>query len=440
MNIWNHLDQSEYEKYGLDMHRFASEVYPLCRSITGDGVRKTLKCIRNYVPLNIYEVNSGTQVFDWTVPKEWNIREAYIKGPDGCEVANYRNNNLHIVSYSIPVHQIFRLNELKEHLYTLPEHPEWIPYRTAYYKPEWGFCLKHSQLLMLEDGEYEVVIDTSFSKGSMTYGEYYIKGEMSDEVMISTHLCHPSLANDNLSGICVAIYLAQILSSQQLRYSYRFVFVPGTIGAIAWLAKNKDSICRIKHGLVLSCLGDKGGFHYKKSRDGHAEIDKIVAHVFRYCGESSEVIEFAPTGYDERQYGSPGINLPVGCLMRSIGGAFPEYHTSADNLDFIRPIQLARSLNLCVNICSIIEGNQYYINLNPCCEPQLSRRNLYRDADGKEPDTDHIARLWVLNLSDGKKSLLEVAERSGLSFDSVYRAAKQLMDGHLLTIKSSQSK
>jgi len=436
-NLWENRDRLNYEKLGMDMQQFASILYPLCRSITGNGVRETLKYIHNYIPLNIYEVASGTQVFDWTIPKEWNIREAYIKGPDGTDVVNYRNCNLHILNYSVPINKIVRLEELKKHLFTLPEHPEWIPYRTSYYKSEWGFCLKHNQLLQLQEGEYQIVIDTSLEDGSMTYGEYYLKGEMNDEVLISTHICHPSLANDNLSGISIATFLAQILSNRKLRYSYRFVFAPGTIGAIAWLARNRSTTFRIKHGLVMTCLGDKGGYHYKKSRSGHAEIDRILTHVLRFCGESSEVMEFAPYGYDERQYGSPAINLPVGCLTRSIGGGFPEYHTSADNLDFILPTQLARSLHLCINICGVIEGNQCYINLYPNCEPQLGRRNLYRSLDDKHADIDHDARLWVLNLSDGSHSLLDIAERSGISFNYIYGAAKQLMKSELLAIKDS---
>ena len=240
--------------------------------------------------------------------------------------------------------QTMPLSELKPHLFTIPEHPDWIPYRTSYYKEDWGFCLSHNQMMALEDGEYEVCIDSTLEDGHLTYGECYLRGRSTDEVLISCHACHPSLANDNLSGLTVATFLAKFLSGRDLRYSYRFLFIPGTIGAITWLARNREAVGRIRHGLVLTCIGDAGGFHYKKSRRGNAEIDRAAAHVLRHCGESAEILEFSPYGYDERQYCSPGFNLPVGCLMRSVWGSFPEYHTSADNLDFIRPLQLAGSL------------------------------------------------------------------------------------------------
>ncbi len=262
--------------------------------------------------------------------------------PDGKRVVDFQQCNLHVMNYSVPVHATMPLSELKPHLFTIPEHPDWIPYRTSYYKEDWGFCLSHNQMLALEDGEYEVCIDSTLEDGHLTYGECYLAGRSSDEVLISCHACHPSLANDNLSGLTVATFLAQFLSGRDLRYSYRFLFIPGTIGAITWLARNRETAGRIRHGLVLTCIGDAGGFHYKKSRRGNAEIDRAAAHVLRHSGESAEILEFSPYGYDERQYCSPGFNLPVGCLMRSVWGSFPEYHTSADNLDFIRPLQLGR--------------------------------------------------------------------------------------------------
>jgi aminopeptidase-like protein len=426
------LDQESLAGVGRDLHEFATKLYPICRSITGNGIRRTLEMIGERIPLQISEVPTGTAVFDWTVPKEWNVHDAYIKDATGRRLVDFQQSSLHLLNYSTPIHAKLPLSKLKEHLFTLPEHPDWIPYRTSYYKPGWGFCLTHSQLLALSDGEYEVCIDTTLENGHLTYGECYLPGRSNEEVLISVHACHPSLANDNLSGLTVATSLAQLLVGKDLRYSYRFLFIPGTIGAITWLARNKETVPRVRHGLVLTCIGDAGGFHYKKSRRGDAEIDRAAAHVLRHCGEPSEVLEFSPYGYDERQYCSPGFNLPVGCLMRSVWGTFPEYHTSADNLDFIHPQQLARSLRLCVSIFDVLENNRSYLNQNPCCEPQLGKRNLYRSTGGDSIDKEINARLWVLNFSDGEHSLLDIAERSGLPFAAIHDAAELLRENRLL--------
>jgi aminopeptidase-like protein len=354
MSLLKELDRRDPAEAGKELYRFATDLFPICRSITGAGIRQTLESIGRRVPLRVAEVSSGTTVFDWVVPKEWNIRDAYIKGPDGTRIVDFQKSNLHVLNYSVPVHETMRLSELKPHLFTLPEHPGWIPYRTSYYQENWGFCLSHDQLLALEDGLYEVCIDSTLEDGHLSYGEFYSPGRSTDEVLISCHSCHPSLANDNLSGIAVATALAQLLSGHDLRYSYRFLFIPGTIGAITWLALNPEEARRIRHGLVLTCIGDAAGFHYKRSRRGDAEIDRAAENVLRHSGESSEILNFSPFGYDERQYCSPGFNLPVGCLMRSVWGTFPEYHTSADNLDFIQPMQLAGSLRVCAGILDVL--------------------------------------------------------------------------------------
>jgi aminopeptidase-like protein len=424
--------EKDLAETGKELFQFAAELFPICRSITGDGLRETLKMIRSRIPLEIHEVKTGTRVFDWEVPKEWNIRDAYIKDASGRRVVDFRQHNLHVLNYSLPVRISMPLSELREHLYSLPEHPDWIPYRTSYYKENWGFCLTHNQLQSLHGGEYEVYIDATLEDGFLTYGECYLPGQSDQEVLISVHACHPSLANDNLSGLIVAAALAELLNGRALRYSYRFLFLPGTIGAITWLAQNKDTTPRIAHGLVLTCIGDAGGFHYKKSRRGDAEIDRATAHVLRHSGEPSAILDFSPYGYDERQYCSPGFNLPVGCLMRSVWGTFPEYHTSADNLDFIRAESLARSLRLCASICDVLEGNQTYVNQNLYCEPQLGKRGLYRSTGGESIGLEMNARLWVLNLSDGKHALLDIAERSGLPFDAICDAAELLREGGLL--------
>ncbi|MBI3895533.1 MAG: DUF4910 domain-containing protein [Acidobacteria bacterium] len=410
------------------MHSLISELYPICRSITGEGVHQTLAALQREIPLSISEVPSGTEVFDWTVPKEWNIRDAYIQDSNGNRVVDFRQSNLHVLSYSVPIQAYMTLEELKPHLFTLPEHPDWIPYRTSYYKEDWGFCLSHRQMLSLAEDRYEVRIDSSLEPGRLTYGECFLQGQTEEEVLISCHICHPSLANDNLSGIAVAVFLAKYLASMPLRYSYRFLFIPGTIGAITWLALNQDRARRIQHGLVLTNLGDPNGFHYKKSRRGNTEIDRAVAHVLKHSGRPYQILDFFPHGSDERQYCSPGFNLAVGCLMRTVWGQFPEYHSSADNLDFVQPLPLAESLCICIQVVDLLENNRKFVTQYPFCEPQLGKRSLY----GLAGSTDNLARLWLLNLSDGDHSLLDIAERSGLPFHVLRDAAQLLCEHHLL--------
>ena len=433
MSLLNAVSQTALPDIGRDLHRFAADLYPICRSITGDGIRRTLLSIQERIPLEIHHVPTGAPVLDWIVPREWNIRDAYIKNPDGQKVVDFKTSNLHVLNYSTPITAIMPLKDLKPHLFTIPEEPDYIPYRTSYYQDNWGFCLPHRQMLALAEGNYEVCIDSSLEDGHLSYGECYVQGQSAEEVLISCHACHPSLANDNLSGLAVATFLAQLLAGRELRYSYRFLFVPGTIGAITWLSKNRDTVARIRHGLVLTCVGDAGGFHYKKSRRGDASIDRAASHVLRHCGESGDILEFSPYGYDERQYCSPGFNLPMGCLMRSVWGTFPEYHTSADNLDFIQPLKLAGSLRVCAAIVHVLENDRIYRNCKPYGEPQLGRRNLYRSTGGAEIGTEISARLWVLNLSDGDHSLLDIAERSGLPFAAICDAAHLLRDSGLLS-------
>ena len=301
---------------GEEIYQLIESLYPICRSITGDGFRESMQILKNHIPLELHEVPSGTQVFDWIVPREWNIRDAYIKNEKDEKVVDFQESNLHILNYSIPFSGKVKLTELKEHLFSLPEHEDWIPYRTSYYKENWGFCLTQKVLNSLQDEEYNVFIDSSLENGHLTYGEYLIKGELEDEFLISCHSCHPSLCNDNLSGMSVATFLAKYLSRQKLRYSYRFLFIPGTIGSITWLSLNEDKVTNIKHGLVMACVGDPGKMHYKKTKHGNAEIDRAVTHVLEHAGDDYEIMEFSPYGYDERQYSSPGFNLEVGNLSR----------------------------------------------------------------------------------------------------------------------------
>ena len=440
MTLHAALDRNCSAPLGEEMHRFATDLYPICRSITGDGIRRSLAMIGDRIPLETFEVPTGTPVFDWSVPKEWNIRDAYVAGCDGKRIIDFRESNLHVMNYSVPIHATMPFSELRSHLFTIPEYPDWIPYRTSYYKEEWGFCLSHNQLLALDSqAGCEVLIDSSLSEGSLSYGECYLPGRTTDEILISCHVCHPSLANDNLSGVTVATSLAELLSKSDLHYSYRFLFIPGTIGAITWLARNQEVVGRIRHGLVLTCLGDSGSFHYKKSRRGNTEVDRAAALVLGRQTASSSVMEFSPYGYDERQYCSPGFNLPVGCLMRSVWGTFPEYHTSADNLEFIHPQQLAESLQVSLAILDVLENNRRYRNLSPYCEPQLGRRNLYGSTGGHTLGEEINARLWVLNLSDGEHSLLDIAERSGMSFPPIREAAELLSQNGLLSVFADSS-
>lgn len=418
---------------GEAMYGLVADLYPVCRSITGDGFRDTLARLREHVPLEVHEVPTGTAVFDWTVPREWNIRDAWVKDARGEKVLDFRKSNLHVVNYSTPVRRRMTLAELRPHLHTLPDRPDWVPYRTSYYQENWGFCLAHNELQKLADGEYEVCIDSRLEAGSLTYGEYYLPGRRSDEVLLSCHACHPSLCNDNLSGVALVARLAELLTGASLEYSYRFLFIPGTIGSITWLARNEKTAHRVRHGLVVACVGDEGKFHYKRSRRGNAEIDRAAALALRGRPEGLEVLDFSPYGYDERQYCSPGFNLPVGSLTRTPHGRFPQYHTSADDLSLVTSGALAGSLAAYLAVLRVLESNGHYLNLKPKCEPQLGKRGLYR-AFGGLPDAGRLelAMLWVLNLSDGAHSLLDVAERSGLEFDLVRRAAGALTEHHLL--------
>ena len=417
---------------GMSMHRFISELYPICRSITGNGVRETLNLILKHIPLTICEVPSGLQVFDWTVPLEWNIRDAYIKNSAGERVVDFRVSNLHVVGYSVPVHVRLSLSRLKEHLFSDPQHPDWIPYRTSYYKQTWGFCLAHNQLLALPEDEYEVCIDLSLESGHLTYGELLLRGRSSDEVLISCHVCHPSLCNDNLSGIAVATALAERLGTMDLRHSYRFLFIPGTIGSITWAAIRQAHLNKIKHGFVLTCVGDAGSATYKTSRRGDAEIDRAWTYVLKQSGDAFDIQPFSPYGYDERQYCSPGLNLPVGCFMRTPHGQFPEYHTSADNLDLVCASSLNDSLTKVLTTIDVIEHNRKYLNQKPFCEPKLGNYGLYSTIGGFSAGDFQMALLWLLNMSDGENSLLDIADRANLPWATLRGALEALCEAGLL--------
>jgi len=417
-----------------DLFAHVEALFPICRSITGDGLRQTLQYIRRFLPLQISEVASGTPVLDWVVPPEWTVRGAAIRTLAGEPVVDFAHNNLHLLQYSQPVDAIIPRTELESHLYSLPEQPDLIPYRTAYYSSTWGFCLPHETRQQLVDPAYRVVIDTTLKPGSLSYGELLLPGETDEEVLLSAHSCHPSLANDNLSAIAVAIELARDIARRPRRLSYRFLFAPGTIGAITWLHFNRKTVEHVRHGLVLTCLGDDAPPSYKRSRRGDALIDRYAEYILLDEGHGDRLQPFQPTGYDERQYCSPGFDLPMGRLTRSPGGTFAEYHTSADNLAFVKPAALADSMRVLLRMIGMIEHDGYWRNTAPYGEPQLGPRGLYQQKDLHHNGHrfDQLTMMWVLNLSDGQHSLLDIAARSGSAFDDVAAAAAKLRDAGLL--------
>lgn len=418
---------------GEQLTALIAELYPICRSITGDGLRESLRILKRYVPLEIVEVPSGTPVLDWVVPREWNIRDAWIKDANGDKVVDFREHNLHVVSYSTPISGRFRLAELRPHLHSLPQQPDAIPYRTSYYEETWGFCLTQRQLESLPDGEYEVCIDSSLTLGSLSYGELLVPGESAAEILISAHVCHPSLCDDNLSGVVVSLLLArELLRRPPGRCGVRFLFAPGTIGAISWLARNRSTASRVAHGLTLTCLGDSHPFTFKRTFHGQSEVDRAASLVLKDAGYPHQLIDFFPYGYDERQYNSPGFRLPVASLMRGRHGQFPEYHTSLDGPGFVSEARLLESYRVLSDIIECLQSNRSYRNLQPYAEPQLGKRGLYRAIGGTGLPGLQFAMLWVLSMSDGQHSLLAIAERSGLPFKQLNVAARMLLDHELL--------
>ncbi len=421
---------------GAELLALVRRLYPICRSLSGAGVRETLRILAEHVPLELREVPSGTAVFDWTVPPEWNVRDAWIADATGRRIVDFRDSNLHLVSYSVPLRRRMRLSELRPHLHALPDHPDWIPYRTSYYAENWGFCLTQRQLDALPEGEYEVCIDSRLEPGHLSFGECVLQGERRDEILVTTHVCHPSLANDNLSGIAVATALIARLQARRRRLSYRFLFIPGTIGSLTWLALHQHDLPPIRAGLSLVCLGDDRPLTYKRTLGGQSELDRAAQHVFARRDTGDQLIDYFPFGYDERQFNSPGFRLPVGSLMRGRHGRFPEYHTSADRPELLVPERLEDSLAACLELFELIEGNVRTRSLAPHGEPQLGRRGIYRAIGGEKDLADlSLAMLWVLALSDGHSDLLGMAERAGLPFALMRQAADVLETQTLLAVE-----
>ncbi len=413
---------------GEDLHRLVQRLFPLPRSLTGEGVRGTLRVLSELVPLQITEVPSCTPVLDWTVPLEWRVRGARLTGPDGVVLADWSDNPLHLLGYSQPFRGRLSLADLRPHLHSLPEQPTLVPFRTSYYRDDWGFCVPHAVVEALTEGEYDVVVDTELVQGALTYGEVVLPGDEPGQVLVSAHTCHPRQANDNLSGLVLAAFLAAHVQRRSRRWTWRFLFAPGTLGAIAWLDRHRAEVDDLRAGLVLTGLGDPAPLAYKRSRRGDTLIDRAVTHVLRHQDPHARLLDFSPYGYDERQFCSPGFDLPVGRLGRGVHGEYPEYHTSADDLAFVRPEQLAASLDVLLTVADVLESDRTYRNLAPYGEPQLGRRGLYRGTGATHIDgaSVEMALLWVLNLSDGQRSLLQIADQAQLPFRTVAGAAQRL--------------
>lgn len=421
---------------GARLHDLATRLFPFPRSLTGDGVRQTLAVLGECLPLQMTEVPTGTPVLDWTVPREWIVREAHVTDPDGRRVVDWRDGPLHLVGHSAPYQGRLSREELLPHLHSLPDRPGLTPYRTSYYVDTWGFCLPHEQVAALPPGDYDVLVDTSLIQGSLTYAEVVVAGAHADEVLLTAHTCHPAQANDNLSGIAIAAQLASTLLAGPLpRWTYRFLFAPGTLGAISWLDRHRhDVVPRVRAGLVLTGLGDDSIPSYKRSRRGNALIDRVAEHVLRDVPGGFRSLPFTPYGYDERQFCSPGFDLPVGRLGRGVHGEYSEYHTDADDLAFVTAERLGDSYQQLIRIIDVLERDRVLVNQAPHGEPQLGRRGLYRDTGATPLDrrSMEMALLWVLNMSDGTRSLLDVAERAELPFSTIAEAADRLEVAGLL--------
>lgn len=409
------------------MVAWLTELFPIHRSTTGPGVRETLGRLGASVPMAIHEVPTGTEVFDWVIPKEWRIRDAFVADLSGRRVIDYAASNLHVVGHSRPIDTTVSRDELLRHIHTRPDLPSVIPYRTSVYDETWGFCMRHDALADLADAHYRVVIDSELFDGSLTYGEVFLPGSCDDEIVMTTHICHPSLANDNLSGIVVLAALAAQQVAIPRRLGLRMLFLPGTIGALAWLHANSATLGRIRHGLVIAGVGDAGEHTYKRTFGGAAGIDQAVELALRDRDKAHRIEPFTPWGYDERQFNAPGFRLPFGRISRTPHGTYPEYHTSADDLDLVHPKQLVDTLDLLGEVLVMLDRDRVVVTTNPNGEPRLGARGLMSSTGGRvRIDADEHALLWVLTMADGEHRLSDVANRSGRSFVDIDRAADAL--------------
>ena len=422
---------------GRNMYELAGKLFPICRSITGNGFRQSLEMIREIVPeIQVFEVPSGTAVYDWTVPKEWNIRGGWIKNMQGETIIDFNDCNLHVMGYSIPVHQTISREELSEHVYTQPEQPEWIPYVTSYYKERWGFCMSERQKQALTDAEYEVCIDSTLEDGFLTYGELVLPGETDDEIFFSTYLCHPSMANNELSGPCVQTELIKYLKSlSHRRYTYRFVFIPETIGSITYLSRNLEALQQhVKAGFVLSCVGDNRTYSMVSTKYEDTLADRVLNNVLKFHYPDYIRYSFMKRASDERQYGSAGVDLPVCAFCRSKYHEYPEYHTSADNMDLINPEGLSGAYEVMVKVINALENNYFY-QMQCKCEPQLGKRGLYPTVSQKGTKGDARYMQDFIAYADGRNDLIGISNILDIPVDKLIPIKDQLMEHHLLAVK-----
>lgn len=419
---------------GLQMHELCRRVFPICRSLTGDGVRQTLDILREYLPgLQTFEVPSGEKCFDWEVPPEWNIRDAFIIAPSGEKVVDFQKSNLHVVGYSVPVNRKINLDELQNHLYSLPEQPDAIPYITSYYKERWGFCLTENQRKNLAPGEYTVVIDSDLKPGNLTYGELILEGESDREIFLSTYICHPSMANNELSGPAVTAFIAQWLkNSDRRKYTYRIVFIPETIGSIVYLSKNLERLKKkVFAGYILTCIGDERAYSYLPSRAENSPSDKIALHVLRNLHPDFVKYSFLDRGSDERQYCSPNVDLPMASLMRTKYGEYPEYHTSLDDLNLVTPAGLSGGFDVVQKCLECLENDEI-LRSTVCGEPQLGKRGLYPTLGTKDTKAQVENLMNLLAYCDGTMFLSEIAEKINVPMWELFSMVETLKQEKLL--------
>ena len=422
------------------LEQYFDRLWPINRSLTGNGVRESFEILSELVDFKLNEVPSGTECYDWNVPSEWNVKQAWIKDSKGNIIVNFAENNLHLLGYSEPFSEVLTFEQLKNNIYTLPEQPKLIPYLTSYYKRRWGFCMSHDQFLKLDQNDtFQVHIDSTLDEnGSMTMGEAIIKGASEKEVFFSTYICHPSLANNELSGPLVSAFIySKLKEKKDLKYTYRFAFVPETIGSICLLSREGENFKKnMVAGFNITCIGDSGNFTYKKSRQGNCLSDRAAQLILNQTEQAFNLIDFFPSGSDERQYCSPGFNLPVGSMMRTMYGVFPEYHTSGDNKDFISFSAMEESVNKYLDIIELIEKNDFYINRIPNCEPQLGKRGLYPTIGGQKDKKNSLeGMMWLLNLCDGEHDLIDISLRSKIDVKELYPILDKLIENKLITRK-----
>ena len=421
---------------GTEIHSFARQLWPINRSLTGAGVRETLGHIKKRLPdLSVVSVQSGTKVFDWVVPKEWHVKDAYITTPSGARICDFSKNNLHLVGYSIPYRGKISLEELQGHLHSLPTQPNAIPYVTSYYKSRWGFCITQEQRDLLEEGVYEIVIDSRLFFGELNYGELVIPGKTEEEIFLSTYVCHPSMANNELSGPTVLTYLGEWLSGlPDLKYTYRIVFAPETIGSITYLSKNYQHLkANVVAGFNVSCVGDDRSYSYLPSRNGGTISDRVAQHVLKWIDPNYKKYSWLDRGSDERQYCAPGIDLPIASIMRSKYGEYPEYHTSLDNLEeVVTPSGLNGGYQAIQKALELLERNIRY-TVNVLCEPQMGKRGLYPTLSTKSIDEDVTIMMNFLSLCDGRNSMLDIAEKLGVPSWNLYSLANKLLSQKLIS-------